>query len=91
MKTMSGAVVYMPYELHLKAGRNCKNPLRIWSHDSGYRGEIHAIISNVSTLTQSLYKNTRVGQIVITPVVIADFVLDLGESRDTGAFGSSGI
>ena len=62
-----------------------------YPHDSGYRGEIHAIISNVSTLTQSLYKNTRVGQIVITPVVIADFVLDLGESRDTGAFGSSGI
>ena len=59
--------------------------------DSGYRGEIHAIISNVSTTTQSLYKDTRVGQLVITPVVIADFVLDLGESRNTGAFGSTGI
>ena len=58
--------------------------------DSGYRGEIHAIISNVSTTTQSLYKDTRVGQLVITPVVIADFVLDLGEARNTGAFGSTG-
>ena len=47
--------------------------------DSGYRGEIHAIISNVSTSSQ-----------VITPVVIADFVLDLGEERGTGAFGSTG-
>ena len=51
--------------------------------DSGYRGEIHAIISNV-------HKDTRVGQLVITPVVIADFVLDLGNERGTGAFGSTG-
>lgn len=43
--------------------------------DSGYRGEIHAIISNVSTSSQTIHKDTRVGQLVITPVVIADFVL----------------
>lgn len=58
--------------------------------DSGYRGEIHAIISNVSGTTQPLRKDTRVGQLVITPVVIADFVLDLAKSRETGAFGSTG-
>lgn len=58
--------------------------------DSGYRGEIHAIISNVSSAPQTLHKDTRVGQLVITPVLIADFVLDLGKSRDTGAFGSTG-
>ena len=58
--------------------------------DSGYRGEIHAIISNVSTSSQIIHKDTRVGQLVITPVVIADFVLDLGEERGTGAFGSTG-
>ncbi len=52
--------------------------------DSGYRGEIHAIISNVSTSSQIIHKDTRVGQLVITPVVIADFVLDLGEERGTG-------
>ena len=50
--------------------------------DSGYRGEIHAIISNVSTSSQTIHKDTR--------VVIADFVLDLGEERGTGAFGSTG-
>ena len=48
--------------------------------DSGYRGEIHAIIS----------KGSRVGQLVITPVVIADFVTELGEQRGTGGFGSTG-
>ena len=58
--------------------------------DSGYRGEIHAIISNVSSESQILRKDTRIGQLVITPVLIADFVLDLGEARDTGAFGSTG-
>ena len=57
---------------------------------SGYRGEIHAIISNVSSESQILRKDTRVGQLVITPVLIADFVLDLGEARDIGAFGSTG-
>lgn len=54
--------------------------------DSGYRGEIHAIISNISSECQTLHKNTRVGQLVITPVLIADFVLDLGEERNTGVF-----
>ena len=58
--------------------------------DSGYRGEIHAIISNVSPSSQTIHKDTRVGQLVITPVVIADFVLDLGNERGTGAFGSTG-
>ena len=59
-------------------------------HILGYRGEIHAIISNVSSESQILHKDTRVGQLVITPVLIADFVLDLGEARDIGAFGSTG-
>ena len=43
-----------------------------------------------STSSQIIHKDTRVGQLVITPVVIADFVLDLGNERGTGAFGSTG-
>ena len=58
--------------------------------DSGYRGEIHAIISNVSNEVQSLFKGVRIGQLVITPIVIADFVTDLGTERGTGSFGSTG-
>lgn len=58
--------------------------------DSGYCGEIHAIISNVSSKPQKLSKGSRVGQLVITPVVIADFVTDLGAERGTGGFGSTG-
>lgn len=58
--------------------------------DSGYRGEIHAIISNVSNREQEILKNTRIGQLIIIPVVIADFVFEFGKSRGSGAFGSTG-
>ena len=58
--------------------------------DSGYRGEIHAIISNVSNRTQELIEGDRIGQLVIMPVVIADFVDELGDKRGIGAFGSTG-
>ena len=40
--------------------------------DSGYRGESHVIISNVSNQIQELTQGSRVGQLVIAPVVIAD-------------------
>lgn len=58
--------------------------------DSGYRGEIHAIISNVSGRTHTIQEGARVGQLIIMPVVIADFVSGLGEERGTGGFGSTG-
>lgn len=52
--------------------------------DSGYRGEIHAIISNVSTSSQTIHKDTRVGQLVITPVVIADLSWTLVMNEEPG-------
>ena len=58
--------------------------------DSGYRGEIHAIVSNVGNAAQTLAKDSRIGQLIIMPVVIADFVNDLGGQRGAGAFGSTG-
>ena len=58
--------------------------------DSSYRGEIHAIISNVSNEVHTIQKDTRIGQLVITPVVIADFVSERDKARGTGAFGSMG-
>ena len=58
--------------------------------DSGYRGEIHAIISNVGSEVQTIPENTRIGQLIVMPVVIADFVIEFGEKRGTGAFGSTG-
>lgn len=58
--------------------------------DSGYRGEIHAIVHNGSDKTFVINKGDRIGQLVITPVVIADFITDDIEERGTGAFGSTG-
>ena len=59
--------------------------------DSGYRGEIHAIVTNCSN-TEFLVKNgDRIGQLVITPVVVADFTTEDIKERGTGAFGSTGI
>ena len=58
--------------------------------DSGYKGEIHAIVTNNTAKGKWLDDGTRIGQLVILPVVIADFVPDLGQERGQGAFGSTG-
>lgn len=58
--------------------------------DSGYRGEIHAIISNVSNKEHTIRKDDRIGQLVIMPVLIADFVSEHGSQRGLGGFGSTG-
>ena len=46
--------------------------------------------SNVGNEAQMLAKDSRIGQLIIMPVVIADFVNDLGGQRGAGAFGSTG-
>lgn len=58
--------------------------------DSGYRGEIHAIVNTHSSRAVTLKAGDRIGQLVIMPVVIADFIdYDIKE-RGTGAFASTG-
>lgn len=58
--------------------------------DSGYRGEIHAIVSNVGAEPYMIKDGDRIGQLVILPIIVADFVTTKGETRDTTAFGASG-
>lgn len=58
--------------------------------DSGYRGEIHAIVTNCGNKIQHVRKGDRIGQLVIMPVIIADFVKETGEQRGAGAFASTG-
>lgn len=58
--------------------------------DSGYRGEIHAVITNHTDETIKIPGGTRIGQLVVLPVVVADFVTETGEERGSGAFGSTG-
>ncbi len=59
--------------------------------DSGYRGEIHAIVTNCSNTDFIINNGDRIGQLVITPVVIADFITEDFEERGKKGFGSSGI
>ena len=58
--------------------------------DSGYTGEIHAIISNVSNKDYYVMTGDRIGQLVIMPIVLAEFVKSVGDTRDNTAFGASG-
>lgn len=59
--------------------------------DSGYRGQIHAIVHNGSNENYGVHDGDRIGQLVITPVVIADFVTEPPAERGTNAFGSTGV
>lgn len=58
--------------------------------DSGYRGEIHAIVTNNTSYKYTINAGDRIGQLVITPVVIADFITDDIEERGANGFGSTG-
>lgn len=59
--------------------------------DSGYRGEIHAIVTNCSNTHFTINNGDRIGQLLITPVVIAEFITEDIKQRGEGAFGSTGI
>lgn len=59
--------------------------------DSGYRGEIHAIVTNCSDKSFKISNGDRIGQLVILPIVVADFVTESGPKRGSNAFGSTGI
>lgn len=59
--------------------------------DSGYRGEIHAIVTNCGTNAFTVNDGDRIGQLVIMPVVIADFITEDIEERGANGFGSTGV
>lgn len=59
--------------------------------DSGYRGPVHAIVTNYSTENYEIHDEDRVGQLVVLPIAICDFVFETDkDKRGTGAFGSTG-
>lgn len=58
--------------------------------DSGYRGEIHAIVTNCSRTPRYIANGDRIGQLVIIPVLIADFITEDIEERGSNGFGSTG-
>jgi len=58
--------------------------------DSGYRGEIHAIVHNTTPEVKIIPAGTRIAQLIILPVRLPEFTFELGEARNDSAFGSSG-
>lgn len=58
--------------------------------DSGYRGEIHAIVTNTTKFPYIFKKGERVGQLVLLPVLTPAFVMEKAPERGAGAFGSTG-
>lgn len=77
--------------LALKHGITCLNsPGTI---DSDYRGEIGVILINTGKEDFTVENNDRIAQIVLSPVIRADFVTTgiLSETeRGSGGFGSTG-
>ena len=59
--------------------------------DSGYTGNICVILHNTNLFDAIEFnKGDKICQLVFVPVIYADLVLDLGEERGTGGFGSTG-
>lgn len=59
--------------------------------DSGYRGEINAILANITDAPYTFKAGDKVGQLVVRPVIYVDFVEDFNEKeRGADAFGSTG-
>jgi len=89
-----GTVLPDGYDIvvHCKSGLSKKG---IWAAnapvDAGYRGEIHAILYNTTDTPFVIERGTKIGQLVVRPVIYADFVEELGDERESGAFGSTGL
>lgn len=58
--------------------------------DSGYTGEIHVVITNTSNENYEIKKYDKICQLLLIPIIYADFVDDLGDERGDGGFGSTG-
>ena len=63
---------------------------QIGTIDSGYRGEIKAVLINLTDTAIEIKKGEKICQIVIEPVILADFVEELTNDRGEGGFGSTG-
>lgn len=67
-------------------GIDCKLP----PIDSGYEGEIHAIVYNGSNDYFTIRNGDKIGQLVMVPIVLCDFTWETpGEKRGANGFGST--
>ncbi len=58
--------------------------------DSGYTGEIHAIVTNTTDYEKEFKAEDKIAQLVVTPIILVDFTdEELGEERGANGFGST--
>ena len=73
-----------------RSGLNSKGITVLFSPiDSGYRGELAINVYNTTNEPYEINEGDKIGQLVIVPCVISDFVWELGEERGTNGFGST--
>ena len=58
--------------------------------DPSYTAQIHAIVCNTGTSTYQIKNGDKIGQLVILPCIIADFVTVPLKMREGDGFGSTG-
>ena len=59
--------------------------------DPGYTGEIHALVENITDMPIFLDEVERICQLVIAPVVRAQFVKEITNDRGDKGFNSTGV
>ena len=64
--------------------------VEIGTIDSGYRGEIQAVVHNNTVSYIDLTKGMKIAQLVVMPVTYVDLVDELNNDRGSGGFGSTG-
>jgi dUTP pyrophosphatase len=87
------------YEIQVrpKSGLALKHGITILNSpgtvDAGYRGEIQVIVINLGTEAYTFAKGQKIAQLVLKPVIQAEYIEgELGISdRGVGGFGSTGL
>ena len=97
----TGLAVDIPigYEIQVrpKSGLALKHGVTVLNSpgtiDAGYRGEIQVIVINLGTEAYTCVKGQKIAQLVLKPVIQAQYIEgELGSSdRGIGGFGSTGL
>lgn len=75
-----------------RSGLNSKGVTVLFSPiDSGYRGCLYANVYNTTDNVVTFSAGDKIGQLVIIPCVITNYVWELGNERGEGGFGSTGL
>ena len=95
-KVRLGVGIRLPHgyvcDLRPRSGwASCGVHISLGTIDASYSGEMCAIVFNLSGDTVEIKKGTKIGQLVIHPVTLCEFVWKIhGDNRGDKGFGSTG-